>query len=265
MLFLGTSGYSFKDWVGTVYPPDVKPSQMLKYYKHVWRFNTVELNFTYYRQPTYKTIAGISRKIPGEFLFTAKAPSAVTHEYWKEGKKEAAKQDMLRFLSALQPFKDEGRLGPILFQFPYAFKATKERLRYLEFIAEKLSGENIHYALEFRNDSWDDPKIYDYVIELGFTPVTVDEPQLPGLFPYRPIMGKNLAYFRFHGRNPKWFRAEGSARYNYNYSDDELRRFALDVLEFLRTGADVFVFFNNCYMGQAVQNALRFRELVGGA
>jgi len=238
---------------------------MLKYYKHVWRFNAVELNFTYYRQPTYKIIAGISRKVPDEFIFAVKAPSTVTHKYWKEGKREAAKQDIVRLLGALQPLKDEGRLGPILFQFPYTFKATKERLGYLEFIAKEILTENLHYVLEFRHDSWDSPEIYDNLIKFGFTPATVDEPQLSGLFPYRPIMGKDMAYFRFHGRNPEWFRTEGSARYNYNYSDDELRRFALDVLEFLKTGADVFVFFNNCYMGQAVQNALRFRELIGGA
>ncbi|RAM60614.1 hypothetical protein DS67_01830, partial [Mesotoga sp. SC_4PWA21] len=109
MIYLGTSGYSFPDWVGTAYPEGISSSQMLRYYHSVWKFNSVELNFTYYRMPSPKTITGILRKIPGEMTFSVKAPGRVTHELWK-GDSRGLREVSSEFFSALLPMREEGKL-----------------------------------------------------------------------------------------------------------------------------------------------------------
>ncbi|AKI98038.1 DUF72 domain-containing protein [Kosmotoga pacifica] len=265
MLYLGTSGYYFRNWIGTAYPEDIRPSQMLSYYHAIWKFNTVELNFTYYRMPDYHTLAAISRKVPGDFVFAVKSPGSVTHEHWKTLNTNQAVDELKTFKRALAPIISENRLGPILFQFPSTFRPTEENLSYLEKVMNTCIEDSVLPAVEFRHKSWARKEYDNFLLECGAIPVVADEPEISTLFPYRPVSGNGIAYFRFHGRNPDWFVSEGSERYNYNYSDDELRFFALDVIEFLSKGLDVYVYFNNCHMGNAVHNALRFREMVGGA
>ncbi|HNR79762.1 MAG TPA: DUF72 domain-containing protein [Mesotoga infera] len=264
MIHIGTSGYSFPDWVGTAYPKGLVPSQMLRYYHNVWKFNAVELNFTYYRMPSYKTIAGMLRQIAGEMVFSVKAPGKITHEFWK-----APSADLMElavgFLDVLTPMREEGRLGPILFQFPWSFKRNEENIAYLERLSKVFDAGENRLVVEFRHDSWAVEESFELLEKIDIVPAVVDEPSIAGLFPYLPRQGRNVAYFRFHGRNPGWFESEGSERYNYNYSEDDLRSFALDVLEFHGHGLEVFVFFNNCHLGRAVHNALRFRDMIGGA
>ncbi|OAA30054.1 hypothetical protein AT15_00645 [Kosmotoga arenicorallina S304] len=265
MFYLGTSGYHFRDWIGTAYPEDIKPSQMLNYYRSIWHFNTVELNFTYYRMPDYHTLAAISRKVPGDFHFTVKSPGSITHEYWKNLEFEKAIDDLTLFKNALAPLRSEGRLGPVLFQFPWGFRPTNDNLGYLKAIMDFCTESELIPAVEFRHSSWEIDEYGNMLIQQNAIPVIVDAPKIDNLFGYRSIAGRGAAYFRLHGRNVDWFTSNGSERYNYNYSDDELRFFALDVIEFLSKGLDVYVYFNNCHMGNAVHNALRFREIVGGA
>ena len=264
MIYLGTSGYSFKDWLGTAYPIDLAPSKMLKYYSSVWRFKAVELNFTYYRMPDYRTMTAISRQVPGEIKFAVKVPGTITHEHWKNNDTTSARANIKTFLLATEPLKSEGRLGPLLLQFPYSFRPDTKNLDYLKGVVEGF-GSDYRLATEFRNVAWANYKLLPFIKELDVVPVTVDEPPLKGLYPYIPVHGRDLGYFRFHGRNRDWFTVSGDERYNYNYPDDEMRSFSLNVLEFSNKGFDIYVFFNNCYMGRAVHNALRFRELLGGA
>jgi len=264
VIYLGTSGYSFPDWVGTAYPAEISSSQMLRYYHSVWRFNSVELNFTYYRMPTYKTVTGMIRKIPGEMIFAVKAPGRVTHEIWKNGVNDL-QEISDEFYNALFPMKEEGRLGPLLFQFPWSFKNNKENMSYIKAVAKTFSSDKNLLAFEFRHESWAADEVFETIDRLGVVPVTVDEPSFGGLFPYLPRSGSRGAYFRFHGRNPDWFNSKGSERYNYDYPKPDLRRFALDVLEFHKHDLPVYVFFNNCYMGRAVHNALLMRDILGGA
>lgn len=263
MLHLGTSGYSFDDWKGTVYPENIKPSEMLRYYHSVWNFNSVELNFTYYRQPSYKSIVGITRKIPGEFVFSVKAPGKVTHEFWRNSSITEAYKNLNDFLEPLKILMKENRMGMILFQFPYSFHLNESNMKYIKDISNYCIEKNHKIAIEFRNIEWADSNILKELSSY-MTPVTVDEPKIGKLLPYIPLKSNNIAYFRFHGRNRNWFNAEGSKRYDYNYSKNELRRFANDVVKFLKEGTEVYVYFNNCYLGQSVNNALRFREILEG-
>ena len=117
-------------------------------------------------------------------------------------------------------------------------------------------------AVEFRHESWDKEEVYDFLRENGVTFVIVDEPNLKGLFPYKLVTTTNMAYFRFHGRNEHWFDPNYD-RYDYMYSEEELESFAKDVREIYKKVEKVLIYFNNCHRGQAVENALRMRDLLG--
>jgi len=254
VIYIGTSGFSFPDWIGHVYPRDIRKSQMLRYYAFIWKFNALELNFTYYRLPSTKTIVSLLRSTPSDMIFTIKLPASVTHQGWK--KERVPEEDLMSFLRAVEPMISERRLKAILAQFPFSFRYNERNLDYIASIADKA---NFKLAVELRNKSWDRESFYSWLRERGVSLVTVDEPRLPGLFPYRPILTSETAYFRFHGRNPDWFKASAGERYKYDYSVAELASFVRDVKNVLKSASDVFVFFNNCYRGNAVRNALQFK------
>lgn len=256
MIYIGTSGFSFPDWIGYVYPRDIRKSQMLRYYAFTWKFNALELNFTYYRLPSIKTIVSFLRNTPSDMIFTIKLPASVTHQGWKKG--QMPEEDLTSFLHAVEPMIGEYRLKAILAQFPFSFRYSEQNLDYIESIVNKV---NFKLAVELRNKSWDRESFYSWLRKRNISLVIVDEPRLPGLFPYRPILTSKTAYFRFHGRNPDWFKANAGERYKYDYSAAELMSFVRDVKDVLESVSDVFVFFNNCYRGNAVRNALRFKEL----
>ena len=259
MLYIGTSGFSFNDWIGRVYPENIKPSQMLKYYWAVWKFNAVELNFTYYTLPTVKSIISMLRKTPMNFYFVVKLPGKITHEAWKNGEMENC---VNKFLKTIQPMIDEGRLKLLLAQFPYSFKFSRKNVEYIEKIREYFKGLDI--AIEYRHRSWLREEVFEYMKKRNIVYVIVDEPPIKELFPYYPYHTTSKAYYRFHGRNKKWFEAENGERYDYLYSTEELKKFAKDVRRSMEKVKEVFVFFNNCHRGSAVINALDFSKMLKG-
>ncbi|WP_448535750.1 DUF72 domain-containing protein [Pseudothermotoga sp.] len=257
MIYIGTSGYSFSDWIGEVYPEGMSKSDMLKYYASVWRFNAVELNFTYYALPTYKTIVSMLRKTPSDFVFSVKLPASVTHEAWKSN--TFPEEDVEKTLRALTPMFEEGRLKMLLAQFPYSFRDTPSNRQYLQLLRERIDAP---VAIEFRHASWNNESSYELLKTCGFTFVIVDEPNLRDLFPYVPKVTNAVAYFRFHGRNRDWFNAPEGERYNYKYNDEEISIFAGDVSRISQRVVDTFVFFNNCYRGNAVRDAMKLRQMI---
>lgn len=256
LLYIGTSGYYFSDWIGTVYPEGLPKTQLLKYYASVWGFNAVELNFTYYTIPNYKTIVSMLRKTPQTFVFSVKMPNSVTHEGWKT--LTLPENDIEKTLSALEPMISEDRLKILLAQFPYAFQFSKENLQYIQKLRDKVSQP---LAIEFRHCSWDKEQVYDLLKSCDLTLVITDEPQVKDLFPYKPMRTSQISYFRLHGRNSKWF-TSATERYNYNYSEEELKAFSRDIARLAKESQNSFVFFNNCYRGKALQNALTLRSIL---
>jgi len=257
LIYLGTSGYSFSDWIGEVYPEGISRSDMLKYYANVWRFNAVELNFTYYTLPTYRAIVSMLRKTPSDFVFCVKLPASVTHEAWRS--KTFPEEDVKKTLQALTPMFEERRLKILLAQFPYSFRDTPNNRQYLQLLREKI---NAPIAIEFRHASWNNESVYRLLKTLGYTFVIVDEPNLRDLFPYVPKVTSAVAYFRLHGRNRDWFSAPEGERYNYKYSDEEISIFARDIFNLSQQVVDTFVFFNNCYRGNAVRDAMKLRQMI---
>ena len=249
---VGTSGYSFLDWVGPFYPPGTTKSQMFGSY--VQAFETVEINYTYYRMPSQRTLAGLARRSPPGFSFWVKANQRTTHE-----QDESAAEP---FLDALAPLTAADKLAGILLQFPQAFHRTVANRKYLARAIDRFAVANL--AVEFRHRSWEHPSVDEGLAERGVSLVIPDVPDIRNLYHHRPAATSRVGYLRLHSRKAEnWY--EGPIdRYDYSYSPAELRQFADDWRAVLDGEADrVYAFFNNCHRGQAAENAEAFRRLVG--
>jgi len=251
MVYVGTSGYSYEDWVGPVYAPGTDRREMLAQY--VTKFTTVELNFTYYRQPSARTIAAIVRKLPEGFRLFAKANSETTHRL----DREAAGP----FKDGMEPAREAGVLAGVLAQFPYSFKNDEAGRAYLRQLAEDFAG--YHVVVEFRNRGWSKISTLELLRELGVGLCCVDEPPDMGLMPPVAEATTDTAYVRFHSRDKsKWYGASAKERYNYLYSKDELAEWTPKVQKLDDLADAVYVFFNNCHAGHAAVNAGQFRDML---
>lgn len=261
----GTSGFSFADWKGTVYPANIKERDMLSYYAYYFGFDTVEINSAYYAIPSQKSFESMCKKTPREFEFTVKAHKTMTHDPFdprleKRPEREEIEESFEKFKEALKPLVLFKKLGAILLQFPVFFPNTSENREYIIFCAERLG--DLPIVVEFRHKSWVKREAIEFLRENGIGFCAVDEPPLPRLMPFVPEVTSDVGYIRFHGRNRNWFNAPLSERYDYFYSDEELKSFIPKVLEMLKNAKKLFIFFNNCHMGQALRNAIRFKELL---
>jgi uncharacterized protein YecE (DUF72 family) len=148
-LCVGTSGYNFPEWRGTFYPPKLPTAKWLEYYAS--RLGTVEINYTFYRMPTAKVVAGWDAVTPPGFSFVLKAPQRITHIARLKNV-----DDTLRFF--LETARTLGpKLGPILFQLPPNFKKDTERLGDVL----TLFPADLRCAWEFRHASWFDADVYE--------------------------------------------------------------------------------------------------------
>lgn len=144
VLRVGTSGYAYKEWKGTFYPPKLAEKKMLEFYSG--RFSTVEINYTFYRLPSAKTLAGWIPQTPDGFCFALKAAQQITHVL----RLRNAESLMRAFLEGAQPLQLSGRLGPVLFQLPPSMKADLPLLD--SFLA--ILPASLRAAVEFRHQSW---------------------------------------------------------------------------------------------------------------
>ena len=254
---VGTSGYYFKDWVGTVYPKGLSSRDYLSHYAA--SFDTVEINTTYYRIPEPGMFEGMLSKTPEDFVFVVKAPREMTHERHKLSSAEAP------FLAAIAPLIREGKLGGILAQFPYPFKANAQSIEHLKRVADTFVGRDIPTNVEFRHDSWYRDEMFGELRSLGLGFVNVDLPKLAHLPRPSSIATSDIAYFRLHGRNQAmWFtHPTPSHRYDYVYADDELEAWAKHIKEIAAQVRRVFVFNNNCHLGSSFIDALKMKPLLG--
>jgi uncharacterized protein YecE (DUF72 family) len=165
--FVGTSGYSYKEWKGSFYPPTLPQAQMLRYYSA--RFATVELNNTFRRMPSEEGMLSWAGQVPSSFRFTIKAPQVITHFKRLKDVEEPTKE-LFRVAGALK-----SRLGPLLFGLPPNFKKDMPRLR----MFLKLIPRNRRAAFEFRHESWFDDETFDCLRERGCALCIADAEDLP--------------------------------------------------------------------------------------
>lgn len=262
MIKIGTSGFSFPDWKGTIYPPGIREKDMLRFYEKELGFHALELNFTYYSLPSQKSLEGMSNKTSADFEFVVKSYKGMTHEVWE--KKTGARIDnqeiFQKFRLGLVPLIEDKKLACVLAQFPYGFFPSRETWSYLDRFKEEMEG--IPLVFEFRNQAWVKDQTIQYLEKKGVGFCIVDEPRLPQLMPYAPRATSEIGYFRLHGRNPKWFNVPLKVRYDYLYTEGELKEFIPDVKNISQKTAKTLIFFNNCYSGSAAKNAAQMAKLL---
>jgi uncharacterized protein YecE (DUF72 family) len=151
MILVGTSGYNYPEWKGSFYPADLPAAKFLPYYAS--KFPTVEINYTFYRMPTPKLIAGWRAQVAPEFRFTLKAPKRITHD--RRLRAAEVQEPLQGFIAAAAELGPQ--LGALLFQLPPNFK--KDLVVLNEFLA--LLPPKVTAAFEFRHDSWLDEHVYD--------------------------------------------------------------------------------------------------------
>ncbi len=229
MIKVGTSGFSFPDWVGAIYPDKIKKGDMLLFYEQTLGFKITEINSTYYTIPSQKSFEGMLKKTSPDFEFTVKAHKSMTHEIRdKETGVFIDNKDAFdRFVRAVEPVKKEDRLTAILAQFPYSFYAVNDNYNYLLTFKERL--KDMPLVVEFRNYYWHTQKSISFLRENNIGYCIVDEPKLKGLMPYNPVVTTDLGYFRFHGRNMNWFQASTAERYDYLRTPEELKSIVADI------------------------------------
>jgi uncharacterized protein YecE (DUF72 family) len=252
VIHIGTSGFSYDDWVGPVYPDGLPRREQLAFYAR--KFTTVELNVTFYRVPERRTVEGWVLKTPPKFLFSVKAFRGLTHE--------REKPDYAPFAMSLRPLAAAGKLGCVLAQFPNSFGVSAKNREYLSGLRHGL-GE-FPVVLEFRNSEWVTESTLELLRRLDFGFCCVDEPRLPGLMPPMAVATGPVGYVRFHGRNSaKWYNhKEPWERYDYTYSLNELREWVPRLRKLDAVAPQTLVYFNNHFVGQAVRAAQDMRQLL---
>ncbi len=239
---VGLSGWSYPHWRnGVFYPPRLPPPRWLGFYAE--RFDTVEVNATFYRLPRREAVARWAEQTPPGFCFSVKVSRYLTHVK----RLRELEPGLGRLLERLEPLRCAQKLGPLLWQLPPAFPSDRERL------AAALASlpRGLRHAVEFRHPSWFGEETYALLREQGVALAIGDGPQVRSFQTHE--LTADWTYVRFHA---------GSRGRRGDYADCELREWA----ERLRTWSrshEVFAYFNNDWEGFAPRNAARLRELLG--
>ncbi|MDQ7822724.1 MAG: DUF72 domain-containing protein [Candidatus Eremiobacteraeota bacterium] len=264
---MGTCGFSFKDWKGTVYPQTLKDADILSYYSRSLGFDTVEIDSSYYSFLSRTTVAGWDRKTPPGFLFAVKCHREMTQNEEKDldSLKFPDLELFRKFLGSFDGLISSGKLLCFLAQFGPLFRKSAKTCDFLAAFREALG--SFPLVAEFRHSSWLSPEEKDHTLRLlrdySLLYAMVDLPHLRSLPPFVPAATGEIAYMRLHGRNRNWFRATREERYDYLYTDEELKEFIPAITCLAGTVKHTMVFFNNCHAGAALRNALKLKDLMG--
>jgi uncharacterized protein YecE (DUF72 family) len=254
VIYFGTSGFSYVDWVGKYYPREMPRNQWLNFYSR--EFNTLELNSTYYAIVKPSVIEAMIDKTGEGFLFAVKAHQSISHE--REGEVE----DFDNFTDMLNPFIRSRKLACVLVQFPYSFRNNIQNRKYVEMVRDKF--KDFPLVVEFRNAYWIKPEIFGWLQSLNIGFCCVDEPRLPNLIPPVAEITSEIAYIRFHGRNSlKWWQPEKAyERYDYSYSPEELKEWVPGIKTLKDKAEKTFVFANNHWKAQSIDTIRQMRLLL---
>jgi uncharacterized protein YecE (DUF72 family) len=239
-IYIGTSGWHYKHWLGTFYPAGTSAKQQFEYYAR--HFDTVEINNSFYKLPPKEVFETWYQNSPKRFLFVIKANRFITHNL----KLTRPREPLDRLFNSILGLKE--KLGPILFQLPPKWKVNIERFK--EFLEALPAG--FRYVFEFRNETWYNEEIYKllqkhncafciYELAGHKSPVKITA---------------DFVYVRLHGPTEN--------KYQGSYSKVALRKWAAFCLEWQAAKKDVFIYFDNDQEGYAAFNAVMLKELVKG-
>jgi uncharacterized protein YecE (DUF72 family) len=280
VLRIGTSGWSYPKgrgaWAGVFYPEAARGPRggvgrfdELAYYAE--RFDTVEVNSTFYRPAAPAVAASWAARTPPGFEFAVKLYQKFTHPdmYAKAtGKVDTsiAQADIDAVLRGLAPIADAGKLGPLLAQFPPSFKADPGAFDYLAWLLRTFAGHAV--AVELRHRSWSDrlDETLALLGEHGAAWTQIDEPKFRSSIrqPLAPNV-RGFHYVRLHGRNAaQWWKHDSSEdRYNYLYSSDELQPFVDQAQDARRLVKKLYLYTNNHFEAKSVANAVMLKRSLG--
>jgi uncharacterized protein YecE (DUF72 family) len=242
-VFVGTSGWTYPDWRGIFYPDDLPARHYLEFYAR--EFHTTEVNYSFYHLPRPDTYAKWAGQVSEGFLFAVKASRLITHTKRLRGVTEAWRTFVGNAL-ALGP-----HLGPILLQFPSSFRCDRKRLATFLERAQGAAPDGcpLRLVFEFRHASWFTEEIYRLLKRHRAALCIADSPS----YPRRDVLTADFVYVRFHGRERLFVSS---------YSKAELSEEAGRIRKCLKSGLDVFVYFNNTADGHAIRNARMLQGLV---
>jgi uncharacterized protein YecE (DUF72 family) len=287
-ILVGTASWTDKTLIASGwYPPEADtPEKRLRYYAR--QFPLVEVDATYYALPAEQTAASWASRTPDGFTFNVKAFSLFTQHptpvkalpvdlrsaagssgkervYLKDVDPAVADQAWDRFLAALEPLRQAGKLGAILLQFPPWFPISRANKDYILACAERAAPRRV--CVEFRNHTWMTPDNQEETLRFlashQLPYVCVDMPQgYPSSIPPVLAATSDLAVVRLHGHSDKWDSKDIHERFGYRYGPGELKDWSQRVMH-LAADADVTdVVFNNCYSNYAHVNAQQLAALV---
>lgn len=271
-ILVGTAGFSYPDWAGRVYPPDLKrrkvhPLEFLARY-----FDCCEINTSFYghiRPNVGKSWCEKTETVNPNFQFTAKLFQGFTHA--PRGTKPpspfqltvSAKDEKLA-REGLDSIAQEGKLGALLIQFPVSFKNADDTRDYLFQLLARF--KDYPRVLEIRHASWNDRDILARLAEQGVGFCNIDQPRLGQSIRATEHVTSPVGYVRLHGRNYKeWFQADNrNDRYDYLYKPQELEGWKEKIEHISRNSEKTFAITNNHYKGQAAVNALELKSMLSG-
>lgn len=238
---IGTSGWSYKDWVDVFYPKKLKATDWLSHYAQT--FDCTEINSSFYRLPLKQTVVNWLGKVNKEFLFCPKMSRYLTHiKRLKE-----PEEPMERFFSVFEPMKEQ--MGPILIQLPKTVKFDYDIAEHFYRLL-KTQYSKYDFAMEVRHETWMTEESYTLMTKYNISFVMSHS---GGHFPYaETITAKNI-YFRFHGPG---------TLYNTKYTDEEMKKYAKLFKKWMKQGHQLWIFFNNDWFGYGIENGLLLRELL---
>jgi len=235
---IGTSGFSYKHWIGRYYPADIAPGKMLAHYLR--DFDTVELNNTFYQLPNETSFDTWRKSTPRDFLFAVKGSRFISHMI----KLKDAQRGLQNFLPRAERL--QSKLGPILWQLPPGWKVNVERLE--EFLS--LLPREHRYTFELRNQTWMTDEVLDVLRKYNAAFCIYE---LAGY--HSPIeLTADWTYIRLHG--PTQFKYQGS------YSDAQLSAWAERIKTWSKKLKAIYVYFDNDDRAFAVENALALKKMV---
>jgi uncharacterized protein YecE (DUF72 family) len=290
-LRIGTASWTDKTLLESGwYPKEINtPQARLEYYAE--HFRVVEVDSTYYSLPSERNSALWADRTPKGFQFDVKAFSLLTQHptkltalpkalrpedatghptaarvYAKDLPSKTVDEIWERFLGALAPLHEAGKLGAILLQFPQWFPGGKNNRQYILECAERCKPYRV--SVEFRNHTWMDAdyqaKTLDFLRGYGLSYVCVDMPQgFTSSIPPVVAATADLAVVRFHGHNDKtWNSRNIYERFGYKYSEKELEEWAPKLRELAGEAKETHVLLNNCYRNYAQINAAQLAALI---
>jgi uncharacterized protein YecE (DUF72 family) len=270
-LRIGTSGWHYPGgrgtWDGLFYPlPADRPRGFDELRFYAERFNTVEINSTFYGQPRATVSLGWVRRTPPDFEFSVKLFQKFTHPATAVDRSPVSAADVDAFRAGLEPLAAAGKLGALLAQFPSRFHDTPEARQYLDWLMRTFAGYPL--AVELRHRSWSDAARDTAALLASHEAawVQIDEPKFGSSIRQELTPNsRQLMYVRLHGRNAAewWDHDESEDRYNYLYASAELAPI-VDKLRAARPAVrKLYLYMNNHFAAQAVVNATMVREMLG--